>query len=89
VWEGWFAGRVPAYQCLTVDGLSRFQDEDFEEDEGIYDDLHLEEEEEAFATAQLIKEPSEDLDDILSVSEGELITRFSRAQSNTRLISPP
>jgi hypothetical protein len=54
--------------------LPRFQDEDFEEDEGIYDDLHLEEEEEAFATAQLIKEPSEDLDDILSVSEGEIFT---------------
>ncbi len=45
-------------------------EEDFEEDEGIYDDLHLEEEEEAFAVAQMAKEPSEDLDDILSVSEG-------------------
>lgn len=47
------------------------QDEEFQEDEAIYDELHLEEEEEAFATAQLAKEPSEDLDDMLSVSEVE------------------
>lgn len=54
-------------------------EEDFDEDEGIYDDLHLEEEEEAFAVAQMAKEPSEDLDDILSVSEGGLADEWEQS----------
>ena len=44
------------------------QEEDFDEDEGIYDDLHLEEEEEKFGIAA----EDDDSDDSDEASEGSV-----------------
>jgi CCR4-NOT transcriptional regulation complex NOT5 subunit len=52
----------------VIQGFSRVQEEDFDEDEGIYDDLNLDEEEEKFGLA-----PDDgDSDDSGEGSEGML-----------------
>ena len=50
------------------------QDEDFDEDEGIYDELNLDEEEEKFGLAN-----DDDSDESEDVSEGKLSDLSARA----------
>jgi len=50
------------------------QEEDFEEDEGIYEDLHLDEEEDGVGLLQ-DHEDGQSESDMQSVSEGTLVCR--------------
>ncbi|KIP09888.1 hypothetical protein PHLGIDRAFT_116041 [Phlebiopsis gigantea 11061_1 CR5-6] len=59
-------------------------EEDFDEDEGIYDELNLDEEEEKFGLAN-----EEDSDGSEEPSEGELVVQSPIARIDTRIDLPP